>query len=181
MKLKDKRLKIYEVDGHYLEYLCSFDKNVRLKSDRKYTGILVSDNDVDYCIPLTSKVKKRSPKLTVNIKDKERTISQLTINNMIPVNENVVHMVDISHEKHSDYLNKEIVFLRKKHNINSLIAKTENVFKVLNNPNDKDYIFFKRLCADYSLLEEKCKEYIQKQYDNIENQLIEEEEFEVTI
>lgn len=181
MKIKDGRLKIYEVSGDYLKYLCNFDNNVRLKSDRRYTGILVSDNNVDYCIPLTCRVKKRSPKLTVNIKNKDTTISQLTINNMIPVTKDVVHIVDVSHDKDRDYLNKEIAFLRKKDILNSIIEKSENIFRVLNNPKDEDYGFFKRLCADYKLLEEKCKEYVQKQFDDIENHLTEEEKFEITI
>lgn len=46
----------------YLEYLSKYDKNVRKKSNRKYYGILITKEKTDYCIPFTSKVKKRNPK-----------------------------------------------------------------------------------------------------------------------
>ena len=47
MKLKNGKLIIYEVKKDYLEYLSRYDNNVRRKSDRRYTGILISDKDVD--------------------------------------------------------------------------------------------------------------------------------------
>ena len=106
------------------------------------------------------KIKKRNPKLTVNIKDKDKTIAQLTINNMIPVNEKFIKIVDIDSDKDKDYLNKEIRFLRNKKNLNNLLSKTENVFYVIKDNNHPDYNFFKKICANFSLLEEKCKEYI---------------------
>lgn len=90
MRIKNEKLRIYEVDEKYLKYLGRYDKNVRTKSNRKYYGILITNNNIDYCIPFTSKVKKRNLKLTVNIKEKDNVIAQLTINNMIPVNSSVV-------------------------------------------------------------------------------------------
>ena len=61
----------------YLEYLSKYDKNVRKKSNRKYYGILITKEKTDYCIPFTSKVKKRNPKLTINIKNKKEVEKQL--------------------------------------------------------------------------------------------------------
>ena len=72
---------------------------VRKKSNRKYYGILITKEKTDYCIPFTSKVKKRNPKLTINIKNKKEVIAQLTINNMIPVIDDVVHKVNIKNDK----------------------------------------------------------------------------------
>lgn len=131
MKLKNGQLIIYEVKKDYLEYLSRYDNNVRRKSDRRYTGILISDKDVDYCIPLTCQVKERNKKLTVNIKDKEKTIAQLTINNMIPVKENAINMVDISNDKDKNYLNKEVAFLRKENNMESLLKKAQYIVTVI--------------------------------------------------
>lgn len=159
MKLKNGQLIIYEVKKEYLEYLSKFDDNVRRKSDRRYTGILVSDKDVDYCIPLTCQIKNRNKKLTFNIKDKEEIIAQLTINNMIPVTDNVITIVDISRDKDKDYLNREIAYLRKDANLESIIKKATHIQKVLYNPKSYDYNFFKKLCGNYQFLEEKCVEY----------------------
>ena len=162
MQLKYNKLRIYEVKKEYLNYLCEFDNNVRRKNERRYTGILVRNNNIDYCIPLTCQIKKRNPKLTIDIKDGNTIISQLTINNMIPVTEDLINMVDITNDRDKDYLNKEIQYLRKEYVINSIIEKTNNVIKVIHDENNQDYKFFKSLCANYDMLEEKCIEYINK-------------------
>lgn len=159
MKLKNGQLIIYEVKKEYLEYLSKYDNNVRQKSDRRYTGVLISDKDVDYCVPLTCQIKERNKKLTVNIKDKERTIAQLTINNMIPVKESVINIVDISNDKDKNYLNKEVAFLRKENNMVNLLKKAQYIQEVLFNPKSYDYNFFKKLCGNFELLEDKCIEY----------------------
>ncbi len=95
MRIKEGKFSVYEIDPMYLEYLSKYDKNVRKKSNRKYYGILITKEKTDYCIPFTSKVKKKNPKLTINIKNKKEVIAQLTINNMIPVIDDVVHKVNI--------------------------------------------------------------------------------------
>ena len=98
-------------------------------------------------------------KLTVNIKDKEEIIAQLTINNMISVKENAINMVDISNDKDKNYLNKEVAFLRKENNMESLLKKAQYIQEVLFNPQSYDYNFFRKLCSNIELLEAKCVEY----------------------
>lgn len=112
MRIKEGKFSVYEIDPMYLEYLSKYDKNVRKKSNRKYYGILITKEKTDYCIPFTSKVKKRNPKLTINIKNKKEVIAQLTINNMIPVIDAVVHKVNIKNDKSKYYLYRELYFLR---------------------------------------------------------------------
>ena len=46
--------------------------------------------------------------------------------------------------------------------IQEILKKTENIFNVLENPNHRDYKFFKSLCCDFKLLEEKSLEYKNK-------------------
>ena len=77
MRIKEGKFSVYEIDPMYLEYLSKYDKNVRKKSNRKYYGILITKEKTDYCIPFTSKVKKRNPKLTINIKNKKTKIAIL--------------------------------------------------------------------------------------------------------
>lgn len=36
------------------------------------------------------------------------------------------------------------------------------MFKVLENPKNIDYEFFRKLCCDFKMLEEKCVEYHKK-------------------
>ena len=93
MRIKEGKFSVYEIDPMYLEYLSKYDKNVRKKSNRKYYGILITKEKTDYCIPFTSKVKKRNPKLTIN--------------NMIPVIDDVVHKVNIKNDKSKYYLYRD--------------------------------------------------------------------------
>ena len=159
--IKNGQLLMYDISNEYKDYLRKFDSRVSLKESRKFYGILVTSNDIDYYIPFTSKVnKKTNSKLTLTVKDsKNNVIAKLLINNMIPVNEKDSLVVDIEKEKFKTYFNSEIQYLRKKKVKNELIKKVENVFNILNDDKHKDYIFFRKLCCDFNLLETKCKEW----------------------
>ena len=159
MRIKEGKFSVYEIDPMYLEYLSKYDKNVRKKSNRKYYGILITKEKTDYCIPFTSKVKKRNPKLTINIKNKKEVIAQLTINNMIPVIDDVVHKVNIKNDKSKYYLYRELYFLRKYDVIQEILNKAEKVLNVLNNKNNIDFDFFKVVSCNFKLLEMKRNEW----------------------
>lgn len=55
-------MKIFEIDGSYLDYLRKFDNRVSLLKDenfgRKYIGIVLTINDNQYFAPLSSQVWK---------------------------------------------------------------------------------------------------------------------------
>lgn len=159
MRIKEGKFSVYEIDPMYLEYLSKYDKNVRKKSNRKYYGILITKEKTDYCIPFTSKVKKKNPKLTINIKNKKEVIAQLTINNMIPVIDDVVHKVNIKNDKSKYYLYRELYFLRKYDVIQEILNKAEKVLNVLNDKNNIDFDFFKVVCCKFKLLEMKSNEW----------------------
>ena len=159
MRRKEGKFSVYEIDPMYLEYLSKYDKNVRKKSNRKYYGVLITKEKTDYCIPFTSKVKKKNPKLTINIKNKKEVIAQLTINNMIPVIDDVVHKVNIKNDKSKYYLYRELYFLRKYDVIQEILNKAEKVLNVLNDKNNIDFDFFKVVCGNFKLLEMKSNEW----------------------
>ena len=161
MKIKNNQLIMYDISEEYKDYLRKFDEKVSKKDNRKFYGILITKNNIDYYIPFTSKIdKKTSSKLTVNIKDTgNKIIAKLLLNNMIPVNENESFIVDINKSKYKDYFNKEIAYLRKKHVISEILRKAENIFNVLENPENSDYEFFYTLCCNFKILEIKCLEY----------------------
>ena len=158
--IKDNRLKMYDISEEYKNYLRSFDNRVSKKEKRKFYGILVSDGKFDYYIPFTSRTNKNtSSKLTVNIKDGKNVIAKLLLNNMIPVNMEDSRIVDILKSKYRDYYIKEISYLRSKKIQDEMLRKINNIFYVLEDTKHTDYIFFKKLCCDFRLLEEKCIEY----------------------
>lgn len=162
-EIKNGQLIMYDVSEEYRNYLRKFDNRVSKKENRKFYGIMVSNNKVDYYIPFTSQVNKNTnAQVTVNIKQDDKIIAKLLINNMIPVNEKDVHIVDIKKEKFKDYYDAEIAYLRTDDVVNEIIYKVNNAFDIISKNkkvNSKKYNFFQKVCCDYPLLEEKCKEY----------------------
>ena len=155
LKIKNGHLLIYEVDSLYRKYLEQFESKVSQKEGRKFYGILIKKDEHEYCIPFTSKVKKRNPKLTINIKNKNKIIAQLLLNNMIPVTEKCTRLVEIEKEKYVDYLKSEI----NKTVTKEIITKVSNMFKVLENNENIDYTFFKEICCNFKKLEKIYKNY----------------------
>lgn len=159
LKIKNGHLMVYEVDCIYRKYLEQFETKVSQKEARKFYGILIKKDEHEYCIPFTSKVKKRNSKLTINIKNKNKVIAQLLLNNMIPVTEEQTKLVEIEKEKYSDYLKSEIIYLTNKRVVEEIITKVSNIFNVLRDKNNLDYNFFKTICCDFEKLEDVYKEY----------------------
>lgn len=114
MRIKNGKLLMYDISEDYKNYLRNFDNRVSMKENRKFYGILITKDNMDYYIPFTSKIeKKTSSKLTVNVKDtNNRIISKLLLNNMIPVGKNDTILVDIKTSEYKDYFNREIICLK---------------------------------------------------------------------
>ena len=159
LKIKNGHLLIYEVDALYRKYLEEFENKVSQKEGRKFYGILIKKDEHEYCIQFTSKVKKRNSKLTINIKNKNKTIAQLLLNNMIPITEQCIRLVEIEKEKYVDYLKSEIIYLNNKNVTKEIITKALNMFKVLEDNENIDYNFFKGICCDFEKLEDIYKNY----------------------
>lgn len=78
---------------------------------------------------------------------------------MIPVTEKCTRLVEIEKEKYVDYLKSEIIYLNNKTVTKEIITKVSNMFKVLENNENIDYIFFKEICCDFKKLEKIYKNY----------------------
>lgn len=160
IQIKNGKLKMYDISSQYLKFLSKFDQKVSLKDTRKFYGILIIKGYIHYYIPFTSKIhKKTNSKLTINIKKQGKIIAKLLLNNMIPVNLEDAYIADISNSKYNTYYMNEIRYLRSKNIQKEIIRKVENIFKVLENIEHYDYLFFKNIYCNFPLLEQKCKEY----------------------
>ncbi|MBO4815674.1 MAG: type III toxin-antitoxin system ToxN/AbiQ family toxin [Clostridia bacterium] len=159
IKVKNGHLLVYEVDAKYRNYLEQFENKVSQKDNRKFYGILIKKDKYEYCIPFTSKVKHRNSKLTINIKNRNLIIAQLLLNNMIPVTEENIVLIDIEKEKYVDYLKSEIIYLNNEKVVKEIINKVQKMFEVLENKKHKDYAFYKYICCDFNKLEEIYKNY----------------------
>ena len=159
LKIKNGHLMVYEVNSEYRKYLEQYETRVSQKEGRKFYGIIIKKDEHEYCIPFTSKVKHRNSKLTINIKNKNKVIAQLLLNNMIPITEEQIRLVEIDKEKYADYLKSEIIYLTNKKVINEIITKVSNIFNVMEEKEHLDYNFFKNICCNFENLEEVYKQY----------------------
>lgn len=58
VEIKNGQLVMYDITEKYKDYLRKFDNRVSQKENRKFYGIIVTNNDMDYYIPFTSKINK---------------------------------------------------------------------------------------------------------------------------
>ena len=96
--MKKNKLKWYVVDKEYVNYLREFDEKVENinynKKLKPYIGILITIDEFDYYVPISS-AKEKHYKIKegidfIKIKQDDKIIGVLNLNNMIPIsNDNV--------------------------------------------------------------------------------------------
>ena len=183
---KDSDILICKIESSYLKYMRQFDYKVPIKSGRKFIGLVIWINQMQYVVPMTSKSSlerrdsgksKRSSSTTTHLKD----IADILHNNMFPVPQNEIIKIDNISIHTDPYLNYEYRLIRKKwFEIN---MKSMRVYMDRYNEDDKDYHFLKRICCDFKNLENECKgwcydhlfvhlkeEYVGKEYIEIKSE-----------
>lgn len=160
-------MKLYEVADDYIDYLRKFDDKVQSHKlgcrnfSRKYLGVILTVNNLDYFVPLSSyKPKHDKMKNSVDffkVADKNRKYAVINFNNMIPVVPQALIEFDINSESDIRYRNlliREVLILKNnqaliQENAKKLYAKV-TVYKV------------QRLidrCCDFIKLEQVAKQY----------------------
>lgn len=122
-------MKFYQIDTNYLNMLRQVDEKVpynkefigRKGKSRPYIGIMLSIDQVDYLVPLSSK-KKRSSFVVMPIYDDTEQIATLMLNNMLPVPPKYrellnMEAVKITDPKYFDFLMNELNFLRPRREV----------------------------------------------------------------
>ena len=100
-----ENIKLYEIDPAYIEYLSNHAVHLFHNStstqvnSRKYIGVIIKVNDMDYFAPLSSfKDKHRRMEETIDfIKIKHYAV--INLNNMLPVPKGIATYVEISKER----------------------------------------------------------------------------------
>ena len=159
---KLKGLKLYEINPLYIKYLAQYQKHIFWsdgnKATRKYIGIVLQIDGMNYFAPLSSfKPKHTKMKESVDF-IKIRNIAVINVNNMVPVPNEEYHLVDINgiQDQHYRYLlqaeNREINRLRDR------IIKSARVVYNHKIQNGMSTALARRT-NDFKQLEKKCKEY----------------------
>lgn len=113
-------MKIYEISGNYLDYLRKYDNRVSLLKDenfgRKYIGIVLTINNINYFAPLSSQVWKtkiengakvfvlnnngqkilrmnKSDIILFEYKNSKNPLGAIKFNNMIPIPNALIDLV----------------------------------------------------------------------------------------
>ena len=170
-------MKLYSITDKYIDYLRQFDNKVydnkedRRKVMRKYLGIVLTINEMNYYIPMSSPKKSdyKDNKIRKSIVPIVRIISNeeidnipvlkgtLRISNMIPVPDSELILYEPKNENNKNYkilVEKELEFIEKNED---MIKKYVNIiYNQKNNGYDVSYI---NNVVNFKLLEEKCKEY----------------------
>lgn len=157
-------LKLYRVDIDYVKYLYKYDNRVQYnpkKEDeytkkRPYLGVVLKVNEFNYFVPLEHpRPAHKNMKNNIYLfKIHNSKYGILGFNNMIPISQTELINFDINkeNEKYKQILVSQYHFCNK--HIKEIEDKAILTYeKSLRNS------FFKKVCCNFKLLEEKCKLY----------------------
>ena len=177
-------LDLYYVDMKYIRDISKVNDHLYSvspqagKENRPFLGIIAILDNKPYCIPLTSpkdKFKKKSQIDIIKIFDESKKnengapklIGVLNINNMIPVNKDVISKIDLSvtdkdDAKRANYkhlMQKQIRWCRN--NSEVICNRANKVYKLVTQEPEKNKNLVKR-CSDFKKLEAVLKKRLSK-------------------
>ena len=160
-------IKFYEISNKYIDYLSPhaphlfLNKKPRQRNERKYIGIILHINNVDYFAPLSSFKPKHKTMDEMLDFIKIKNYAVINLNNMFPVPGGVYSLKNPNTEQNCQYktlLNNEIRIIKQKSEIIISNAKAVYEHKMTNDGKSK----LSQRCNDFKLLEIKCREYKSK-------------------
>ena len=156
-------IKFYEVSEDYVDYLVPHaphlfrNKKQGQQNSRKYIGVVLHINEMNYFAPLSSfKDKHHKMNETLDL-IKIKNYSVINLNNMFPVPEDCYFYVDISKECNLKYKSLLLAEYRFIKSIQNKIRKNATILYNLKNKGQKSALTNR--CNDFLLLEKLCKEY----------------------
>ncbi len=168
------KLNLYSVSDKYINYLRQFDDKIYDNKEeirtheRKYLGVVLTVNEFNYYIPMSSpknsdyidinkKIIRKDTKTIIRIYEGNRLYGTLRISNMIPVPITELEPYMVSNETDLKY--KEVILGELRYinnNSNRIIKYAKTVYNQKIKNMDIGYI---KNTVDFKLLEEKLKEW----------------------
>ena len=177
-----KRLKFYNIDLEYIENLQKIDNKIpdtskqNKKANRKFIGILLTINGINYVAPLSSPKKKHlSMEDGIDfLKIDNGTLGIINFNNMFPVHNHLLTEIDISKENNPKYkilLTKQLTWCNEIKNKKKILKNSKLLYNLIKIDLISEKV--KNRCCNFKLLEEKALEYMKdKQYNCLTGNLI---------
>ena len=168
------KLNLYSISDKYIKYLRKFDDKIYDNKEeirthkRKYLGVVLTVNDFNYYIPMSSpkksdyldfdnKIIRNDTKTIIRIHESGRLYGTLRISNMIPVPITELQPYIIADE---DDLKYREVILGELRYINNNSSKIIKYAKTVYNQKIKNMdIGYIKNTVNFRLLEEKLKEW----------------------
>ena len=164
------KLNLYSVSDKYIKYLSQFDNKIydnkeeKRIHERKYIGIVLTVNEYNYYIPMSSpkksdymdfenKIIRKDAKTIIRIHESGRLYGTLRISNMIPVPITELEPYILSNEKdlkYKDVILGELKFINN--NSDKIVKNAKIVYSQKIKNIDIGYI---KNTVDFKLLEEK--------------------------
>ena len=166
--MEDKKFALCHVDAQYLRFLRSSDSRISQKNNRPFLAFAVYINEQHYAIPITSqtfrlnkdgiedKTLRRNPLSTDEIKVGNNYYGAILHNNMIPIHESLIQIIDIDNESaiEQSRLLPKVQFIRK--HFDDIVKKSNKVYDIVTKEKRP---FFVKFCCDFEKLEKQLKEY----------------------
>ena len=157
-------IRLYEINAGYVDYLVPSaphlfrNKQPGQHNERKYIGIVLRVNGLDYFAPLSSfKEKHRKMREGIDFM-KVKDYAVINLNNMFPVPLSECAYVDIAKVKDQKYRSLLLAEYRAIKSMEEKIRKNAQTLYQLK-IRDGDASALCRRCNDFSLLERLCREY----------------------
>ena len=156
-------VKLYEVEPAYINYLSPYaphlfqNKKPGQNNERKYIGIVLTVEGIEYFAPLSS-FKEKHQKMREGLDFiKVKNYAVINLNNMFPVPKGSYRYVDISQERNPKYKSLLLAEYRFIKAIQDKIRKNAaTLYSIkINGPVSP----LTRRCNDFRKLEELCREY----------------------
>ena len=172
------KLNLYSVSDKYIKYLIQFDNRIYDNKEdsrtykRKYVGVVLTINDFNYYVPMSSpkksdyidyekKIIRNDTKTIIRIHEGGRLYGTLRISNMIPVPITELEPYIITDEKDLKYRQ---VILGELRYINSNTEKIVKYAKIVYNQKIKNIdIGYIKNTIDFKVLEEKLNSWNENQ------------------
>ncbi len=168
------KLNLYSISDNYIKYLRQFDDKIYDNKEdirnyeRKYLGIVLTVNEFNYYIPMSSpkksdyldfekKIIRKDTKTIIRIHEGDRLYGTLRISNMIPVPITELEPYIISNENDLKY--KQVILGELRYinnNCNKIVKYAKTVYNQKIKNIDIGYI---KNTVDFKLLEKKLKEW----------------------
>lgn len=156
-----EKLFFYDINKDYIKYLKLFDSKIPNisyeKRDKFICGVVLNVNSCDYYVPVSSYNKKQRTNFIIK-NERGIPISSLRFSFMFPVSEKDLKVKEFN-DKDQNYvrfMQQEFRYINLKENFSKIKSIAQDVYITrIKNKNP----FYKKICCDFSLLEEKMHEW----------------------